>query len=68
MFITFSSLYSNVTLQTQTGWGFFFHFSDINSAVLSLFFTSLYVKGKGIPLQCIKLTKSSNFARGKADV
>lgn len=47
---------------------FFFHFLDINSAVLSLFFTSLYVKGKGIPLQHIKLTKSNNFACGKADV
>lgn len=47
---------------------FFFNFSDINSAVWSLFFTGLYVKGKEIPLQYIKLTKSNNFACGKADV
>lgn len=68
MFLTSSSLLrSNVTLQTQTGW-FFFNFLDMNSAVLSLFFTSLYVKGKGIPLQHIQLTKSNNFACGKADV
>lgn len=32
---------------------FFFNFSDFTSAVLSLFFTSFYVKGKGIPLQHI---------------
>lgn len=74
MFLTSSSLlYSNVTLQTQNWLGFvFFNFSDFTSAVLSFififFFTSLYVKGKGIPLQHIKLTKGNNFASGKADV
>lgn len=68
MFVTSSSLlYSNVTPQTQTGWGFF-NSSDINSAVLRLFFIRLYVKGKGIPLQHIKLTNGNNFACGKADV
>lgn len=53
---------------SNSNWLFFLNFLDMNSAVLSLFFTSLYVKGKGIPLQHIKLTKSNNFACGKADV
>lgn len=53
---------------SNSNWLFFLNFLDMNSAVLSLFFTSLYVKGKGIPLQHIKLTKSNNFACGKDDV